>query len=365
MIRTEEIQLNMGPQHPSTHGVLRVILTLDGETILKAVLDIGYLHRGMEKIAENRTYIQYMTLTDRADYLSSMLNNQVYAMAVEKLAAIEVPERAEFIRTMVTELNRISSHLVFLGTYGLDLGAVSPFLYAFREREDIMDIFEMICGARLTYSYICPGGVTRDLPAGIDQKIRAFTKKMNPMLDEMDQLLSSNEIFLIRSRGVGVISSERAINYALSGPTVRGSGVALDVRRDDPYSVYSRLKFDVVTAESGDCLGRYLVRAGEIRQSLKIVEQALDMLPSGPYTAKMPRVFKPPVGEAFARIESSRGDLGIYLISDGSANPYRLHWRPPSFINLAAAGEMVKGWKIADAVAILGSLDIVLGEVDR
>jgi NADH-quinone oxidoreductase subunit D len=345
--------------------VLRVVLTLDGETIVKAVPDIGYLHRGVEKLAEHRTYVQFMTLTDRTDYLSSMLNNQVYAMAVEKLAAIEVPERAEFIRVIMAELNRIASHLVFLGTYGLDLGAVSPFLYAFREREDILDIFEMTCGARLTYSYICPGGVTRDLPVGFDEKVRAFLKKLPPMMDEMDQLLSTNEIFLIRSRGVGVVSAEEAIDYAMSGPTIRGSGVPFDVRKDDPYSIYDRIDFDVVTAESGDCLGRYLVRAGEIRQSLRIIEQALDMLPSGAYTAKVPRVLKPPVGEVFTRVESSRGDLGVYLISDGSTNPYRLHWRPPSFINLAAAGEMVKGWKIADTVAILGSLDIVLGEVDR
>ncbi|MHB0998933.1 MAG: NADH-quinone oxidoreductase subunit D [Armatimonadota bacterium] len=366
MIRTEEIQVNMGPQHPSTHGVLRMILTLDGETVVDAKPDIGYLHRGVEKLAENRTYIQFVTLTDRTDYLSSMLNNAVYAMAVEKLMNIEVPERAEFIRVIMMELNRIASHLVFIGAYGLDLGASTPFIYAFREREDIVDIFEMACGARLTYSYIRPGGVMRDLPEGIDQKIRAFLKKMPSRLDELDELLSKNEILLIRSRGIGVISGEDAINWALSGPVIRGSGVPFDIRRDDPYSVYDRLQFDVVTRPDGDCLSRYQVRPAEIRESLKIVEQALDMLPEGSsYTAKVPRVIKPPVGEVYTRVESSRGDLGVYLISDGSTNPYRLHWRPPSFINLAAVGEMIKGWKIADAVAILGTLDIVLGEVDR
>ena len=364
-IRTEEVQVNMGPQHPSTHGVLRMILTLDGETVVEARPDIGYLHRGMEKLAERRTYVQYVTFTDRFDYITAMLNNAVYAMAVEKLLGVEVPERAEFIRVIMMELNRISSHLIFVGAYGLDLGATTPFIYAFREREDIMDLFDMSCGARLTCSYIRPGGVARDLPEGFDEKTRAFLKKMPARMDEIDDLLSKNEILIIRSRGIGVISPEDAVDYAMSGPNLRGSGVALDVRRSDPYSVYDRLSFDVVTQPTCDCLGRYLVRTGEIRESLKIVEQALDMLPSGEHTAKLPKALKPPAGEAYARVESSRGDLGCYIISDGSANPYRLHWRAPSFVNLAAVGQMVRGWKVADTVAILGSLDIVLGEVDR
>jgi NADH-quinone oxidoreductase subunit D len=365
MIKTEELQINMGPQHPSTHGVLRMILTLDGEVVIDAKPDIGYLHRGIEKLAEKRNYMQFVALTDRTDYLSAMLNNAVYAMAVEKVAGIEVPERAEFIRVIMMELNRIASHLVFVAAFAIDLGASTPFLYAFREREDIVDLFEMTCGARLTYSYIRPGGVMRDLPAGFDQKARAFIKKMPARLKEIDDLFTTNEITLVRTRGVGIISPEDAIDYALSGPGLRGSGVPFDVRKDDPYSVYDRLQFDVVTQPTCDTLGRYLIRLGEIRESLKIVEQTLDMLPQGEYTAKLPRVFKPPAGEAFARVESSRGDLGVYLVSDGSASPYRLHWRAPSFINLAAIGHMVKGWKIADVVAILGSLDIVLGEVDR
>jgi NADH-quinone oxidoreductase subunit D len=365
MIRTEEIQLNMGPQHPSTHGVLRMILVLDGETVVDAKPDVGYLHRGVEKLAEKRTYVQFITLTDRTDYLSAMLNNAVYAMAVEKLLGIEVPERAEFIRVIMMELNRISSHLVFVGAFGLDLGATTPFLYAFREREDIMDLLEMASGARLTYSYIRPGGVLRDLPAGFDQKARTFIKKLPGRLEEIDDLFTRNEIVLIRTKGVGILPPEDAIDYAVSGPTLRGSGVPMDVRRDDPYAVYERLSFDVVTRPEGDCLARYLQRTGEIRESLKIVEQALDMLPEGEHTARVPRVIKPPAGEVYSRVESSRGDLGDYLVSDGSVNPYRLHWRPPSFINLAAVGQMMKGWKIADAVAILGSLDIVLGEVDR
>ncbi|HUV03653.1 MAG TPA: NADH-quinone oxidoreductase subunit D [Armatimonadota bacterium] len=365
MVRTEEIQVNMGPQHPSTHGILRMILTLDGETVVDARPDIGYLHRGIEKLAENRNYIQFVTLTDRTDYLSSMMNNAVYSIAVEKLAGIEVPERAEFIRVIMMELNRIASHLVFIGAFGLDLGASTPFIYAFREREDIIDLFEMACGARLTYSYIRPGGVMRDLPAGFDQKARDFLKKMPSRMEEIDDLFSKNEIVIVRARGVGVISAEDAINYGMSGPNLRGSGVAFDLRKDEPYSVYNRLNFNVVTQSTCDCLGRYLVRTAEIRESLKIVEQALDVLPEGEHTAQAPRALKPPPGEVFVRIESSRGDLGVYLVSDGSTNPYRLHWRPPSFINIAAVGQMVKGWKVADTVAVLGSLDIVLGEIDR
>jgi NADH-quinone oxidoreductase subunit D len=263
------------------------------------------------------------------------------------------------------ELQRIASHLVFVGAFALDLGATTPFLYAFREREDIMDLFEMTCGARLTYSYIRPGGVMRDLPEGFDETARAFLKKLPGRLGEIDDLFSKNEIVYVRTRGVGMLSAEDAVSYAVSGPSLRASGVPMDVRRDDSYSVYDRLDFNVVTRDTCDCLARYEVRMDEIRESARIVEQALDMIPEGEYTAKVPRVLKPPAGESYARVESSRGDLGCYIISDGSTNPYRLHWRPPSFINLAPVGDMVRGWKVADTVAILGSLDIVLGEVDR
>lgn len=365
MIRTEEIQINMGPQHPSTHGVLRLILTLDGETVTNAVPDIGFLHRGIEKLAERRTYTQIVPLTDRTDYLSSMLDNEVYALAVEKLMGVEVPERAEFIRVIMMELNRIASHLVFIGAYGLDIGASTPFIYCFREREEIMNLFEMACGARLTYNYIRPGGVSRDITPEFVENAKAFVKRLPSMLDEIDDLLSKNQILVIRSRGIGVISADQAVSYAMSGPSLRASGVPMDVRRDDPYSVYSKLDFNVITLNDGDCLARYLARPMEIRESIKILNQALEMLPQGEYTAKMPKILKPPAGEAYTRIESSRGDLGVYIVSDGTASPYRLHWRPPSFINLAAVGEMIKGWKIADVVAILGTLDIVLGEVDR
>lgn len=362
---TEEIQLNMGPQHPSTHGVLRLELTLDGEIVVDCRPDVGYLHRGMEKLAEMRTYIQYIPLTDRFDYLSSMLNNAVYVGAVEKLAGIEVPERVEYIRVIMMELQRIANHLVFIGAMALDLGAKTPFIYCFREREDILDLFEMACGARLTYNYFRPGGVSRDIPSDFVPKCREFIKKMWTKLREYDTLFSENQIFLLRTRGVGLISAKDAIDYGISGPSLRGSGVAYDVRRTDPYSIYDRFDFDVVTRTECDTLSRYFVRTHEIRESLKIVEQALDGLPDVPYTYKLPAVFKVPEGEVYHHIESSRGDLGVYLVSDGSPKPYRMKWRSPSFITLQALRQMTKGWKIADVVAILGSLDMVLGEVDR
>ena len=364
-LRTEEIEISMGPQHPSTHGVLRLELVLDGEIVVDCRPDVGYLHRGMEKLAEMRTYIQYIPITDRFDYLSSMMNNAVYVGALEKLAGTEVPERAEYIRVIMMELQRVASHLVFFGTLGLDLGATTPFLYAFREREDILDLFEMTCGARLTYNYFRPGGVSRDLPAGFDQKCRAYIKKQRAMLSEYDDLLTNNEIFIIRMRNVGAISAQDATDYGMSGPNLRGSGVAYDVRRSDPYSIYDRFDFEVAVRPEGDSLARYHVRLQEIRESLKIVEQALDGLPEGKLSYRLPLVFKVPEGEVYHHIESSRGDLGVYLISDGSPKPYRLKWRAPSFISLQALPQMVKGWKVADVVAILGSLDVVLGEVDR
>lgn len=364
-LRTEEIQISMGPQHPSTHGVLRLELVLDGEIVIACKPDVGYLHRGMEKLAEMRTYIQFIPLTDRFDYLAAMMNNAVYVGAIEKLAGIEVPERAEYIRVIMMELQRIASHLVFFGTLGLDLGATTPFLYAFREREDIIDIFEKTCGARLTYNYFRPGGVSRDLPEGFVPQCRAFLKKLRAMLPEYDNLLTNNEIFILRMRDVGVISAEDAADYALSGPNIRGSGVAYDVRRSDPYSIYDRFDFDVVTEQEGDSLARYHVRIREIRESMKIVDQALDGLPDEPLKYKLPAVFKAPAGEVYHHIESARGDLGVYIVSDGTPKPYRLKWRAPSYISLQALSQMVKGWKIADVVAVLGSLDVVLGEVDR
>ena len=364
-IKTEEIQVNMGPQHPSTHGVLRLAVTLDGEVITDCKPDIGYLHRGIEKLSENRTYIQIIPLTDRCDYLSSMMNNAVYVQAVETLAGIEVPERAEWIRVIVMELQRIASHLVFVATFALDLGATTPFIYCFREREDILDLFEMLCGARLTYNFVRFGGVSKDLPEGFYEKCKAYIAKQRARIPEYDELFSTNEIMLVRTRGVAVISGEDAIDYSMSGPSLRASGVNYDVRRADPYSMYDKLEFDVAVRTEGDTLARYLCRVEEIRQSLRIIEQALDMVPAGNPVPKTSMAFKPPAGEVYHHIESSRGDLGVYLISDGSNKPYRLKWRGPSFMNLSAIGSMIRGWKVADAVAILGSIDIVLGEVDR
>ncbi len=364
-IRTEIVELNMGPQHPSTHGVLRLAVKLDGEVVVEAKPDVGYLHRGIEKLAEMRTYLQFIPITDRLDYLASMLQNAAYVGAVEKLGEIEVPERAEYIRLIMMELQRVASHLVFFGSMGLDLGATTPFLYCFREREDILDLFEMVCGARLTYNYFRPGGVSRDLPAGFYQKTKAYIKKQRERLPEYDGVLTGNQIFIARTRNVGAISGEDAINYSMSGPSLRGSGVAYDVRTADPYSIYDKLDWQVVTYPEGDSLARFMVRRDEIEQSLNMVEQALDMIPEGELKCRTPARLKLPEGEIYHHIESARGDVGVYIVSDGSDKPYRLRWRSPSFINLGSLNELAKGWKIADLVAILGSYDIVLGDVDR
>ncbi|MCX6343954.1 MAG: NADH-quinone oxidoreductase subunit D [Armatimonadetes bacterium] len=364
-IRTDVLELNMGPQHPSTHGVLRLALKIDGEVVVDCDPDMGYLHRGIEKLAEMRTYLQFMPITDRLDYIASMLQNQAYVGAIEKLGNIEVPERAEYIRVIMAELQRIASHLIFFGAFGLDLGATTPFLYCIREREDILDIFEMVCGARLTYNYFRPGGVSRDLPAGFHAKVKAYIKKQREKLPEYDDLLTGNQIFIARTRNVGYISPEDAVNYSLSGPNLRGSGTAYDVRKVDPYSVYDKLDWKVITRTEGDVQARFLCRCAEIRQSLNMVEQALDMMPEGELKCKLPARLKLPEGEVYHHIESARGDLGVYLVSDGADKPYRLKWRAPSFINLGALNAMCANWKIADIVAILGSLDIVLGEIDR
>ncbi len=364
-IRTDLIEINMGPQHPSTHGVLRLGVTLDGEVVVDCQPDVGYLHRGIEKLAETRTWVQFIPITDRLDYLASVLGNAAYVGAVEKLGQIEVPEKAEYIRIIMMELQRVASHLVFFGTMALDLGATTPFLYSFREREDVLDLFEMVCGARLTYNYFRPGGVSKDLPAGFYEKCKAYIKKQREKLPEYDTLFTENQIFIARTRNVGIISAEDAVNYSLSGPSLRGSGVAYDVRTADPYSIYDKFDWQVITYPDGDSLSRFMVRTMEIRQSLSIVEQALEGLPEGELKCKTPLRLKLPAGEVYHHIESARGDLGVYLVSDGGEKPYRLKWRAPSFINLGALNSMVKGWKVADVVAILGSLDVVLGEVDR
>lgn len=370
-LKADQMFINFGPQHPSTHGVLRIALTVEGEVVVKGDPDVGYLHRGMEKLFEARTYPQAMMLTDRFDYISAMHNNLAYSLAVEKLAGIQAPLRAQYIRVLAAELNRIASHLVFFGTFAVDMGAFTPFLYAFREREMIMDLFEELCGGRLLYTYMRIGGVSADLPDGWAVKCGEFLNFFEPRLKEYDTLLSGNPIFKSRTEGVGVIDAERAVSWGLSGPVLRASGVNYDVRKNDPYCVYDKLDFKAAVLQGGSCWDRYYCRMLEMGESLKLARQCLAALASaelnpGEIVAKgVPKMFKAAPGQAYAHVEASRGDLGFYAVSDGGMNPYRMHVRGPSFINVAILQEMLAGCKIADVVAILGSLDIVLGEVDR
>ena len=366
MIQTEAFEVSFGPQHPSTHGVLRLQLTLDGEVVVDCVPHIGYLHRDFEKICENRTYTQIIPYTDRLDYLGAMNNNFGYCLTVEKLLGAVIPERAEYIRVIIAELNRIASHLLAVGTFAQDLGAFgTPLLYCFRERERILDIFEQVCGARLTYNYYRIGGLSADIPEGFQQKVKDFINYLKPKLKEYDDLITYNVILLVRTKGIGVLTKEKALNYAITGPNLRASGVAFDLRKEEPYSIYPRFEFEVPTAVSGDSWDRFKLRMEEITQSLRIIEQAIDNIPQGDWTAKLPKMLKVPAGEIYFRSESPRGELGFYLISDGSTKPYRLKCRAPSFCNLAVIPELVRGMKVADVIAILGSLDIVLGEIDR
>lgn len=363
--RTEDFLVNMGPQHPSTHGVFRAILGVDGEVVVSAEPVIGYLHRGIEKIAESRTYPQGIPLTDRLDYLAAMSNNLVYCLAVEKLLAVEPPERATVIRTIVAELQRIASHLVFLGCYGLDTGAVTAFLYTFREREHVMDLFEKLCGQRLIYNYMRFGGVAHDLPEGFEAQTEAFLAELDRRIAEYDELLTGNHIFHLRTKGIGIIPRDVALSHALSGPALRASGVDYDVRRHEPYLIYDRLAFDTVVLDGCDCFDRYRTRLHEMTQSSRIIRQCLPLLKPGPVLAKVPRAVKPPAGECYVHIESPRGDLGAYLVSDGTDRPFRIKYRAPSFVNLSVFKKAAPGLKIADLVVLLGSLDPVFGEVDR
>ena len=364
-IMTQEFMVNMGPQHPSTHGVLRALITLDGEIVKNCELHIGYLHRAIEKIAENRTYNQFIPYTDRLDYVASMSNNFAYVAAVEKLLNVIIPPRADYIRVIIAELQRIASHLIWFSTFAMDVGAVSVFLYGFREREEVLNLFEEVCGARLTYNYFRIGGISRDLPEGFTVKVFKLINMIKPKLDEYEQLLTNNAIFLERTKNIGVIDSKSAISYGLSGPNLRATGYSWDIRKAIPYSVYPELNFDVPLGENGDIWDRYKVRIEEIRQCCKILEQAIDKLPSGDIVAKVPKLFKPAAGEVCNSIESPRGELGVYIVSDGSAKPYRLKWRAPSFSNITVIPEICKGLKIADLVAIIASLDPILGEIDR
>ncbi|RPI79275.1 MAG: NADH-quinone oxidoreductase subunit D [Desulfobacteraceae bacterium] len=358
--------LNMGPQHPSTHGVLRLLLKLDGEYVRACEPVLGYSHRGHEHMAQNRTYLQFMPNPSRMDYLSGLLYNDAYCRAVEKACAIRVPERAEYIRAICCELNRISSHLLWFGSYVMDLGGITPFLYAFDDREDVLGILNEVSGSRLTYSYCCFGGVSRDLNDPFLQKLKAFIPKMRGRLKDYDTLVSKNIIFIKRTRDVGVIHADLARDYGLTGSTLRASGVSYDIRKKEPYGLYPEFDFEVPTRPEGDCLARYQVRLAEIEQSLRIVEQALARMPQGPICAEnVPQYVTPEPGDYHFSYESARGQVGIYIVSDGSRIPYRMKWRTPSFCNLSILPVLLPGTLVADTIAILGSLDVVIPEIDR
>jgi NADH-quinone oxidoreductase subunit D len=392
MAKKETMTINMGPQHPSTHGVLQLVLELDGETVVDAVPHIGFLHRGVEKLAENRSYHRALPLTDRLDYLAPMSNNLGYVLAVEKLLGItdQIPERAKVVRVMMAELTRIKSHLVWLATHALDIGAMTVFLYCFREREQVMDMYEKLSGARMTSNYFRVGGLSLDLPEGFEADVLSFINDMPGHIDTYEGLLTGNKIWQKRTVGVAPISAEDAIDIGLTGPALRGSGVDWDLRRDNPYSGYEDYDFKVITRDGCDTFDRYKNRLDEMRESCKIIHQALDKLQPGPILADVPSVclpakkdvvnsieglihqfkiitegFKPEPGEVYQGIEAPKGELGYYIVSDGSANPFRMKIRPPSFVNLQALPQMVRGKFLADVIAAIGTLDIVLGEIDR
>jgi NADH-quinone oxidoreductase subunit D len=378
-MKTEPYVVNFGPQHPSTHGVFRMRLTLDGERITDIGMVIGYLHRSMEKLAEERSFTQNIPFTDRTDYIAAMTGNLAYVLAVEKLCGIEPPERAHWLRLIMSELQRFASHSMAVGFFANDCGAwQTPIMHTLREREKILDLFEMACGARLTTNYMRIGGLSRDIPPEFMPAARKLVAELPKRMDEYESLLLEHEILVTRSRGIGILPAELAIASSVSGPMLRGSGVAWDIRKADPYAAYDKVEFDICVGTNGDAYDRFLVRLAEMRQSIRILEQALDMIPSGPVHARIatatvqpggapsaPLALRPPTGEAYSRIESPRGELGFYVVSDGGPAPYRFHIRAPSYINLTPLKEMAVGMTVADAVVILGSVDIVLGEVDR
>lgn len=370
-VSTQEMTINMGPQHPATHGVLRMVIKVDGEILTWADPDVGNLHRAKEKIAENLAYPQFITYTDRLDYLAAMNNELGYCLSVEKLLGIEVPERAQFIRTIMMELNRIASHLVAFGAYSLDIGAWTPLLYAFREREAILKLFEEVSGARMTFNYLRIGGVSRDIDDKWVEGCRKYLDEQEKRWDEYNRILTFNKIFIERLANITPVTPEDAIAYGLTGPCLRGSGVDFDLRRDFPYLVYDKLDFDVCLGKGeqgtvGDCWDRYWVRMLEIKESIKLVRQCLEMLPEGDIkSTELKKVIKPPAGEAYVRTENPKGEVGYYVVSDGSKQPYRVRLRAPSFNNLSPSEKILPGWMLADAVAWIGSLDIVLGDVDR
>ncbi len=370
VLKTEEMILNMGPQHPSTHGVLRLELELDGELIIDVRPHVGYLHRCFEKHCEALTYPQIVPYVDRMDYLAAMYNEFGYAITVERMLGIQVPERVEYIRVIMGELQRIASHLVALGTYGLDIGAFTPFLYCFRDRERILSLFEMTCGARLLYNYIWVGGLSHDLHPDFLRIAKEFLPDFKKTLAELNNLLSHNKIFTERTANVGILPLETAISYGVTGPNLRASGLKWDLRKDDPYSIYDRFDFDIPVGLGwygtvGDCWDRYYLRVLEMEQSVKILEQALAQIPEGNVTEAIPKRIKPPEGQIYTRVENPRGELGYFIVSKGGLQPHRVKVHAPSFIHLGLLGEMCKGHFVADVIAILGSIDIVLGEVDR
>ena len=388
--RDQHMVLNMGPQHPSTHGVLRLVLEIDGEIVVRLYPEIGYLHTGIEKTCESKFYQQVVPLTDRVDYLGPLANNLCYCLAVEKLLGLEIPERAVWIRVLLTELTRINSHLIWLGTHAMDIGALTVFLYTFREREDILRIFEAVSGQRMMTSYFRIGGLAMEPPLDLFDRIQRFIKTLPEKIDEYSNLLTGNPIFRNRLMGVGILTPEDAVALAVTGPTLRASGVDFDLRRDMPYSSYEKFQFRVPVSNRCDCWGRYEVRLEEMRESIKIIQQALDGMPGGPVKADAPKIILPdrekmktqmealihhfkivtegfnvPAGEVFQTIESGHGTMGYYVVSDGTAKPYRVHMRYPGFASLQALETMCKGRMLADVVAVIGSIDIVLGEIDR
>jgi NADH-quinone oxidoreductase subunit D len=364
-IKSQEMLLNMGPQHPSTHGVLRLVLTLEGETVIDCTPVIGYLHRGIEKILENRPVMGGIRYMDNADYLSPMLNETAYAGAVEQLMGIEAPRRAQYIRLLTNEMQRIASHLVAIGTYGLDLGASTPVLWAFRDREGILSLFEALGGSRFNVNYMRVGGVLHDFPGGWLKECEVFLDQLEKNMVELDRLLTGNEIFESRTQGVGYIDQQQAIAYGLTGPILRASGVNWDLRVNRPYMAYREVAVRPQVRQEGDCFARYMVRMMEITESIRLCRIAIDKMPGGPIGVRTPIALRPPRGETYFAIESSKGELGVYFISDGGEYPWRAKLRGPSFVNLQILPEMIRGHKMSDTVAILGSIDIVLGEVDR
>jgi len=382
--------LNMGPQHPSTHGVLRLVLEIDGETIVRLHPEIGYLHTGIEKTCEAKFYQQVVPLTDRIDYLCPLTNNLTYCLAVEKLLGLEIPPKAQWMRVLLNELTRINSHLVWLGTHAMDLGAMTVFLYCFREREDILRMFEMVSGQRMMTSYFRIGGLALEPPLGFFEKVKSFADRFPGNVDEYEGLLTGNPIFQMRTKGIGRLSAEDAIALGATGPTLRGSGVDIDLRRDAPYTGYENFKFNVPLGKDGDVFSRYIIRVQELRESIGMVQQALAGMPEGPIKADAPKVVLPdrekmktqmealiyhfkiitegfsvPAGEVYQAVESPRGEMGYYIVSDGTAKPYRVHMRGPSFANLQTLSKMCEGQLIADVVAAIGSIDVVLGDIDR